>query len=164
MLDRVLRRRHQERVREGARDAVGRDLALLHRLQQCRLGLRRRAVDLVGEDDVREDRPLAELELARPRVVDERARHVAGHEVGRELDALGVQAERRREGAHQERLGDTGNALEEEVPLGEEPHQDHPQKQRPPGRDRFCHPPAGDGQPAEEKEERDLPDQAAGGP
>ncbi len=39
---------------------------LLHRLEQRALRLRRRAVDLVGEDDVREDRTLAELErLAR---------------------------------------------------------------------------------------------------
>jgi limonene-1,2-epoxide hydrolase len=32
------------------------DLVLLHRLEQGGLGLGRRAVDLVGEDDVREDR------------------------------------------------------------------------------------------------------------
>ena len=68
-----------------------RDLALLHRLQQRRLGLRRRAVDLVGEQDVREHRPAPELELAGLRVVDERAGHVARHEVRGELHALGVQ-------------------------------------------------------------------------
>ena len=38
------------------------DAVLLHRLEQRALRLRRGAVDLVGEDDVREDRALAELE------------------------------------------------------------------------------------------------------
>ena len=65
VLDRVLRRGDEERVGERPGHAVGRDLALLHRLEQRRLRLGRRAVDLVGEHDVREDRALAELELAR---------------------------------------------------------------------------------------------------
>jgi hypothetical protein len=39
------------------RDAVDGDVALGHRLEQRGLRLRRRAVDLVGEEDVREDRP-----------------------------------------------------------------------------------------------------------
>ena len=38
------------------------DRALVHRLEQRRLRLRRGAVDLVGEHDVREDRPGVELE------------------------------------------------------------------------------------------------------
>jgi hypothetical protein len=50
--------------------AVGRPadrhLPLLHRLQQRRLRLGRRAVDLVGQQHVGEDRPLHEAELARP--------------------------------------------------------------------------------------------------
>ena len=96
MLDRVLRRGDQERVGQRPGDAVGGDLALLHRLEQRGLRLRRRAVDLVGEQDVREDRALAELELAGARVVDERPGDVAGHQVGRELDALRVEAERAR--------------------------------------------------------------------
>jgi K(+)-stimulated pyrophosphate-energized sodium pump len=41
-------------------------LALLHRLQQRGLGLGRRAVDFVGQQDVGEDRPLDEAELRRP--------------------------------------------------------------------------------------------------
>ena len=62
-LDRVLRRQHQERPRQRARLAVDGDLALLHRLQQRRLGARRGAVDLVGQHDLGEDRPGPELEL-----------------------------------------------------------------------------------------------------
>ena len=44
--------------------AVDRDLAFVHRLEQRRLGARAGAVDLVGEKDVGEDRPLAKDELA----------------------------------------------------------------------------------------------------
>ena len=44
--------------------AVDGHLALLHRLEQRRLGLGRRAVDLVGEQEVGEHRPLAQRELA----------------------------------------------------------------------------------------------------
>jgi hypothetical protein len=39
---------------------------LLHRFEQRRLRLRRRAVDLVGEDDVGEDRPGANTIWRRP--------------------------------------------------------------------------------------------------
>jgi len=44
--------------------AAGGHLAFLHGLQECGLGLGRRAVDLVGQEDVGEDRPLLELEAA----------------------------------------------------------------------------------------------------
>ena len=59
---------------------VDRDLALVHRLEQRGLGARARAVDLVGEQDVREDRALPEDELAAALVVDaeRRARRSGG--------------------------------------------------------------------------------------
>jgi hypothetical protein len=120
VLDRVLRGGDDERVREWERTAVDADLALLHRLQQGGLGLRGRSVDLVGEQDVREHRALAELELPGLGVVDERAGDVAGHEVGRELHALRVQTERVAERPDEERLRDAGHTLEERVALGEE--------------------------------------------
>ena len=56
VLDRVLRGDQQKRLGQLAGDTVDRDLALAHRLEQGRLGLRRGAVDLVDEDDVREER------------------------------------------------------------------------------------------------------------
>ena len=52
LLDRVLRGQHQERVRQRERLAADGHLALLHRLEQRALHLGRRAVDLVGQDDV----------------------------------------------------------------------------------------------------------------
>ena len=65
LLDRVLRGQHEERVGQGMAAAAGGDLPLLHRLEQGGLGLGRGAVDLVGQDQVGEDRPLDEAQLAR---------------------------------------------------------------------------------------------------
>ena len=62
LLDRVLGGHDEERRLEVERVGPGRDLVLLHGLQECGLGLGRRAVDLVGQHDVGEDRPLHEAE------------------------------------------------------------------------------------------------------
>jgi len=67
--------------------AVDRDLALRHRLEQGRLRLRRRPVDLVGQHDVGEHGTRAEVELARRAVPDVHAHHVGGEQVRGELDA-----------------------------------------------------------------------------
>src|SRR4029078_6390795 len=56
VLDRVLRREEEERTRYDLRGAVDRHLALGHRLEQRRLRLRHRAVDLVHEAELGEDR------------------------------------------------------------------------------------------------------------
>src|SRR6185437_6947925 len=56
LLDRVLRRQHEKGFFESERRPADRHLLLLHRFEQRRLHLGRRAVDLVGENDVGEDR------------------------------------------------------------------------------------------------------------
>src|SRR5438045_3606607 len=68
--------------------AVDRHLAVAHRLQQGGLGARGGPVDLVGEDDVGEDRAGLEDEGAGPLVEDAGAQQVAGEQVGGELDAV----------------------------------------------------------------------------
>jgi hypothetical protein len=118
VLDGVLGRGHQERERQRVGDAVDADLALFHRLEQRRLGLGRRPVDLVGEQKVGEDRTRAEGEVADPGVEDERAGEVAGHEVGRELHPLGLDVQRRGERPHEQRLGDAGHPFEQDVAAG----------------------------------------------
>ncbi len=120
VLDRVLGGRDQERGRQRAAHAIRGDLTLLHRLEQRRLGLRGRAVDLVGEQDVGEDRPLAELELAGLRVVDDRSGDVAGHQVGGELHPPGLERQRAAEAAHEQGLGDARHPLEQHVAAGEQ--------------------------------------------
>ncbi len=94
-------------------------LALLHRLEEGGLHLGGGAVDLVGEDDVGEDRALAGVELAVLGVVDLRAGDVGGQEVGRELDAHEAGADAVGQGVHGERLGQAGDALDEDVAVAE---------------------------------------------
>src|SRR5262249_2158729 len=105
-----------------------RDLALLHGLEERGLRLRRRAVDLVGEDEVREDRPGRELEEALAgRLVlgdDLGAGDVARHEVRRELDARELEREDLRERGDEQRLREPGDADEQAVPAREERHEE----------------------------------------
>ncbi len=95
LLDRVLRRQHEERIGELVAHPADRDLPLLHGFEQCRLRLGRRAVDFIGENDVREQRPLQEAELAlagRAVLLDHLgAGDVRRHQVGRELDTAEIQ-------------------------------------------------------------------------
>ena len=56
-VERILRREHHERPRQQQGLALQADLMLLHDLEERALRLRRRAVDLVGQQDVREHRP-----------------------------------------------------------------------------------------------------------
>jgi hypothetical protein len=84
------------------------------------LHLCRRAVDLVGQDDVGEDRPLLHHELPRRLIVDLRAEHVGRQEVGGELDAGEGGVDRLGEGPDGERLREPRDPLEQHVPAGEE--------------------------------------------
>src|SRR5205085_10678240 len=99
---------------------LDRDHPLAHRLEQRRLRLRRGAVDLVGEEDVREDRPGDELELLLLLLVDRDADDGGRQQVARELDALERQRQRARQRVRQRRLADAGDVLEEDVALGQE--------------------------------------------
>ena len=56
LLDRVLGGQDEERIGQAVPLAAHGHLPLLHGLQECRLGLGRRAIDLVGQHDVGEDR------------------------------------------------------------------------------------------------------------
>jgi hypothetical protein len=116
VLDRVLGGQQEEGARQLPCLAVDRHLALGHRLEQGRLRLRRGAVDLVDEQDVREDRAGAELEVARLLVEDGHAGDVGRLQVGRALDprdrdALDAAADRAREHG----LRRAGDVLEQDV-------------------------------------------------
>jgi hypothetical protein len=123
-LDGVLRGQHEERRGQRVRLLADGDRALLHGLEQRRLRLGRRAVDLVGEHEVREDRPALELEApgARRSGLDDhvRADDVGGHEVGRELDAREGEVERLGQRLHEQRLAEAGHALEQDVAAGQQ--------------------------------------------
>ena len=85
--------------------------------------MRRGAVDLVGHQQLGEDRALDEAERARlaGRVLEHfRADDVGRHEVGRELDALGVEAQHLAQRLDQQRLGEAGDADQQRVAAGED--------------------------------------------
>ena len=118
-LDRVLGRDHDERLRHREGLAADRHLPLGHQLQHRRLDLGRRAVHLVGEDEVHEGRAELDVERLAGLPVDPGADDVGRHQVGSELDPGERTADHRGEGAHGQRLGDARNTLEQAVPLGE---------------------------------------------
>ena len=133
LLDRVLSGQHEERVGQLVPFAAHGHLPLLHRLEQSGLGLGRRAVDLVGEHDVGEDRPSQELELPHAAGLvfldDLGAGDVRGHQVGRELNAVIGQVERIGHRVDHQRLGQSGHADQEAVAAGEDRDQqlfEHP--------------------------------------
>ena len=128
-LDRVLRRHHEERLGNGIGRVRDRHLALLHHLEQRGLHLRGRTVDLVGEQEVAEDRAELRVELPVAHAVDARSDEVGRDEVGRELDARERPAEDARGRLDRQRLGETRNALDQEVALCEQADE-HPLEHR----------------------------------
>ena len=123
VLDRVLGGDDEERVRHRVGRPVDRRLPLLHALEQGRLRLGRRPVDLVGEDDLAEDRPGPELELLGLLVVDRQPGHVRGQQVRGELDPPEGAAEAARDGLGEDRLAGSRHVLDEEVTAAQESHQ-----------------------------------------
>jgi hypothetical protein len=117
-----------KRARQIVTNALDRDAALLHRLQQRRLCFRRCAVDLVGQDDVGENWSRNKLQRSpASRAIffdDFRAGDVGRHQVGRELDPLKREIENIGDGPYQQRLGETRHAGDDRVAADEERQQD----------------------------------------
>ncbi|MEJ0041182.1 MAG: hypothetical protein WDM81_02640 [Rhizomicrobium sp.] len=119
-------------------------MPLLHRLQQRRLGARGGTVDLVGHQQLGEHRPRDEAEaaLAAGLLQHFGANDIGRHQVGRELDALPVQAQDDAQRLHQLGLGEARHADQKPMPAGQQRHQrllDHRvlAEDRPP--DRLAH-------------------------
>ena len=126
-LDRVLRGKHVERLLELVGSSLNRDAVLLHGLEQRRLRLGRRPVDLVGEDDVGEDGARREDHLppagGRVFLNDVRPGDVGRHQVGRELDARELQLEHPRQGVNEQRLRQARHTDDQAVAADEERQQ-----------------------------------------
>ncbi len=127
-LERVLGRQDEERRIELVALARDRDLLLLHRLEEGRLGLGRGTVDLVGQHEVGEDRSRLEAELPAAILLDQDvgAHDVGRHQVGRELDAVEGAVDDLGHGAHEHRLAEPRHALQQRVAVGEHADQGLP--------------------------------------
>ena len=125
-LDRILRRQHEERIGQRPRLAERRHPMLLHRLEQRRLGLGRRAVDLVGQQQVGEDRAGVEHELlaALAFLEDVAAGDVGREQVGRELDAAEVERQQPRQRLDELGLAESRQAFEQHMASREQRRDD----------------------------------------
>ena len=108
----------------GHRVVPDRHLSLLHHLEQRRLHLGGRAVDLVRKEEVAEDRPFLGVERSRVGPIDAGADEVARHEVRRELDTPEGAAEHGGGRLDRQRLGEAGHAFDQEVAARDEAHED----------------------------------------
>jgi hypothetical protein len=111
----ILRGDHREEGRERDRLAAERHRALLHHLQQRRLGLGRRAIDLVGQQDGREDRALAQVEGLRGELEHLGTEDVGRHQIRGELDALEIDAADAGQRPGEQGLADARNSFQQDV-------------------------------------------------
>src|SRR5687767_1765332 len=124
VFDRVLGGKDDEWLRQRMSHAVDGDLTLLHRFQQRGLSLRCGAVDLVGEDELGYDRTRTVFEAVSLLVEDIDSGHVAGEEIGGELNALEGAADRACNCLGQDRLANPGDVLDENVTAAEQGYED----------------------------------------
>ena len=125
LLDRVLGRQHHERLFQLPGLVADGHLALLHRFEQRALHLGGSPVDLVGQQEVREHRPLPRHEGPVPLVVDEGPDQIGRQQVGRELDPGEVGPHALGNALCEQRLRDSRHPLDEQVATREEADQ-HP--------------------------------------
>lgn len=119
MLDGVLRREDDKRLRQQVHLFFLADRGFLHGFEESRLRLGGRAIDLVRQNEVRENGTFAKDEFPALRPEHVRAADVVGQKVRCKLDPSEIEGERRGDGPHQRCLGGARNALEQDVPVGE---------------------------------------------
>ena len=124
LLERILRGENEERIGQRIGLVADRDLAFLHRFEQRALHLGRRAIDFVGQDQVRKNRAELGRELAAARIVNQRADQVRRQQVGRELQPLKAGLDAGGQRLDGERLGEAGHAFEQDVAVGEQAEQE----------------------------------------
>ena len=100
------------------------DAPFLHALEQARLGLRRRAIDLVHQHHIREHRAGTKLETLLALVVDVDPDDVGGQQVRGALDARELAIDRARKRAGERRLTNAGVVLDQRVALGHQSDQE----------------------------------------
>ena len=105
---------------------VNGDLPVIHGFEQSGLRLGRRAVDLVGKQDIGEDRATLEFELLLDGGVDGNAKDIGGKHVAGELDSLKAAIQGTREGLAQRGFANSRDAFDEQVSAREDGDQGEP--------------------------------------
>ena len=103
-------------------------LAFLHDLQQRALHLSRRAVDLIRQQQVGENRAERSGEFAGFLVEDPRADQVGRHKIGRELDAFELASDGLRQCLDCQGFGKPRHSFYQDVAARQQRHQ-HPLQQ-----------------------------------
>ena len=119
LIERVLGRHNEERVRQFGRFATEGDLLLLHGLEEGGLNLGGSAVDFVGKEEVGENGASFGGKFLGSRVVDVGADNVGRKEIGGELDSPEVGRESLSQSSDGEGLGESGETFDEKVVSGE---------------------------------------------
>ena len=110
-----MRGHHEERIGQAVGGDVDADLALFHGLEQRALRLGAGAIDLVGQQQLREHRAFAKREVAAAGVEHGNADDVGGQQVAGELHALPGEAEHLRQRVRERGLADAGHVFDEQV-------------------------------------------------
>jgi hypothetical protein len=125
LFDRISRREHLKRIGQRVRMRSHRHTPLLHRLEERRLRLRRRSVDLVGQNQMVKNRPGKKTHAPPAHVVleDVGAGDVGWKEVRRELHPAERQSERLGKGCDEQRLRKARHPDEECMPASQKRHE-----------------------------------------
>ena len=118
LLHGILRGNDSKQVAHGIGGAIDGGLPLLHHLEERCLSLGWGTVDLVDKHKVGKDRTFVEHKLGILLVEDGGAQHIAGHEVGCELEPAEPCVDEPGHHFGQQGLGHSRNALEEHMSVG----------------------------------------------
>ena len=120
LLDRILRRDHEERRGQRQRAIADRDAAFLHRFEQRALNFRRGAVDFIGEQQVRENRPLMRAKFTLRLIENLRADDVRRQQVDGELHAAELHVDRAGEAIDEQRFRQPRHPLQKQMSAREQ--------------------------------------------
>ena len=118
LLNRILGRENEKGLLEDEGRSADRYLLFLHRFEQCRLDLRRRAIDLVRKNDIGVDRPFLDREAAGRLIVDLRADDVCWKQIGSKLNAAERSVDCLGQRSNGQSFRQTGDSFEQYVSTG----------------------------------------------
>ena len=121
----ILRGNDHKGLLKWMRLIIDGNLCFTHRFQEAALGLRRGAIDLIGQHDVGEDRTRYELKSLFLPVKHGDADDVGRQEIARELNALERTVKRSGQAVRQRGFADARNIFEQKMATGQKADHRH---------------------------------------